>query len=52
MLKKTVIIFLMVLAMGQEARASCSCTCINGQVEPICTGPVELPPICSPQICY
>ena len=34
-----------------QAQASCSCKCVNGQVRAICSSSNELPPICSPRVC-
>jgi len=33
------------------AQANCMCTCVNGQPEALCSSTMDLPPICSPQIC-
>ncbi len=37
--------------MASRADARCVCRCVNGAVEPICESPLDLPPICSLQIC-
>jgi hypothetical protein len=36
---------------ANPADARCVCRCVNGAVEPICESPLDLPPICSLQIC-
>lgn len=38
-------------AMASPAGARCVCRCVNGAVEPICESPLDLPPICSLQVC-
>jgi len=40
------------LAIGvRSAAASCSCQCVNGQMQPLCESAIDLPPICPPAIC-
>jgi len=39
------------LLLVSNAQAECECRCVNGQVRPLCTNSLELPPICSSQIC-
>jgi hypothetical protein len=34
-----------------SAWASCSCECVNGQIQPLCTGAMELPPLCPATLC-
>jgi hypothetical protein len=34
-----------------EARAACTCTCINGSPEAVCSSAIDLRPICPPTIC-
>lgn len=31
--------------------ASCTCTCVNGQQQALCTNTMDLPPLCPPRIC-
>lgn len=45
------IAFAACFGVTDDAEASCQCTCINGQVRPVCTSSIDLPPICSPGIC-
>lgn len=35
------------------ANAACTCACVSGEVQILCTGPanMEIKPICPPQIC-
>lgn len=37
--------------LAGAAHADCVCTCVNGQVRPICTSSLDLPPLCGPQLC-
>lgn len=39
------------LAALTPARASCVCRCVDGEVEPICSSSIDIPPICAPSIC-
>ena len=34
-----------------QAQASCSCKCVNGQVKALCSSSIDLKPICSPRVC-
>jgi hypothetical protein len=34
-----------------SASAMCVCRCVNGEMQPICTSTLEIPPICAPTIC-
>lgn len=31
--------------------ASCVCRCVNGNMQPLCTSSIDLPPICPPTVC-
>ena len=33
------------------SNASCECTCVNGHVRAMCSSTLDVPPVCSPQIC-
>lgn len=39
------------ISLSATARADCVCTCVNGQVQALCSSSLDLPPICSPRIC-
>ena len=39
-----------VLVAG-NADASCVCRCVDGEVQPLCSSSIDLPPICAPTIC-
>lgn len=34
-----------------DALAACQCRCVNGEMRPICSNSIEIPPICPPTIC-
>ena len=34
-----------------EAHADCVCRCVSGEMTPICSSSIDLPPICPAQIC-
>jgi len=39
-----------VLVAG-NADASCVCRCVDGEVQPLCSSSIDLPPICGVTIC-
>lgn len=41
----------MVASLSTYASAACRCSCVNGQIEAVCTLPSELPPVCAPRAC-
>ncbi len=36
---------------AEIAAAECVCRCVNGVAQPLCRSTMDLPPICSPQVC-
>jgi hypothetical protein len=38
-------------ALTSQARAECTCQCVNGRMQPLCSSSLDLPPICPPAIC-
>lgn len=34
-----------------DAGAACVCRCVNGEMRPICSSSIDLPPICPPTVC-
>jgi hypothetical protein len=42
---------MVVASLSTYASASCRCSCVNGQIEAVCTLPTELPPVCAPRAC-
>lgn len=45
------LIALGLLTLATAASANCACRCVNGEVRPICTNSLDIPPICAPTIC-
>ena len=45
------LLLLLLSAISFQVFADCQCSCINGQVAPICSNAMELKPICAPMIC-
>jgi hypothetical protein len=37
--------------IDSEAHAACTCQCVNGSMQPLCTSSIDLPPICPVQLC-
>jgi hypothetical protein len=33
------------------ANAACTCQCVNGNVQPVCSSSLAVPPICAPRVC-
>jgi hypothetical protein len=40
-----------VVMVNEQAYAKCVCRCVNGEMKPLCTSSLEIPPICPPTIC-
>ena len=34
-----------------ESDAACTCQCVNGEMQPLCSSSIDLVPICPPTIC-
>ena len=39
------------LLLTAEARASCVCRCVDGEMQPLCDSAIDLPPICPMTAC-
>ena len=39
------------LLLGAHAEASCTCQCVDGEMQPLCSSSIDIPPICPPRIC-
>lgn len=46
-----VVLFGLFLLGSHEASAACRCACVNGEVVPLCSSSLDIPPICPPRIC-
>ena len=46
-------IFALLATLGliAEAGAACVCRCVNGEMQPLCSSSIDLPPICPPTVC-
>lgn len=40
-----------VASLSTYASAACRCTCVNEQIEPVCSASTDLPPVCAPRTC-
>ena len=40
-----------VASLSTYASADCRCTCVNQQIEPVCSASTDLPPVCAPRAC-
>jgi hypothetical protein len=38
-------------ALTAQAAASCECRCVNGEMQPLCSSSIDIPPICPATIC-
>jgi hypothetical protein len=43
--------FCISVALTSQAWAECTCQCVNGRMQPLCSSSLDLPPICPPAIC-
>jgi hypothetical protein len=52
-MKTTALLFaaMMVASLPTAASAACKCSCVGGQIEPVCSTNAELPPACSARTC-
>lgn len=39
------------LFLATSAQGQCVCRCVNGEMRPLCTSAIDLPPICPPTVC-
>jgi hypothetical protein len=39
------------LLISAPAEAACTCECVDGEMQPLCSSPLDIPPICPPRIC-
>ena len=39
------------LLFSTHSFGNCVCRCVNGEMTPICSSSIDLPPICPPTIC-
>lgn len=46
-----IFVFLASLYGASPAQAWCMCQCVGGQMQPLCSGPTELAPLCPPTVC-
>jgi hypothetical protein len=37
--------------LSTRAEASCTCQCVDGEMQPLCSSSIDIPPICPPRIC-
>ena len=49
MFKKLLIVLLLIFS--QTIYANCVCRCMNGEMVPICSNTMEMPPMCPSQMC-
>ena len=40
-----------VLLTSARVEASCTCQCVSGEMHPLCSSAMDIPPICPPRIC-
>ena len=46
-----VAMFSVLMAIATPAQADCTCACVNGQVEALCSSSIDLKPLCAMQLC-
>lgn len=37
--------------IAAPAEAGCVCRCVNGSMQPLCSSPMDMPPMCPPAAC-
>ncbi|HJT98367.1 MAG TPA: hypothetical protein VJ696_08630 [Rhodanobacteraceae bacterium] len=42
---------MMVAGLSFDASGACRCSCVQGQIEAVCSSASELPPVCAPRAC-
>lgn len=52
-LRSTIRTVALMVLMGTagDAGAACVCRCVGGQMQPLCSNSLDIPPICPPTIC-
>src|SRR5262245_10392488 len=40
-----------VLMLSSAAGAGCTCRCVDGEMQPLCSSAIDMPPMCPPAIC-
>ena len=45
------LISLCLLLISTLSYGNCLCRCVNGEMTPICSSSIDLPPICPPTVC-
>ena len=44
-------LFSVLLLLSTYSFGNCVCRCVNGEMIPICSSSIDIPPICPPTIC-
>ena len=47
----TLLAALVIASLSTQASAACKCSCVNAQIEAVCTSQTDLPPVCAPRTC-
>lgn len=47
----TIFCLCLIIEPAGKSFGDCICTCVNGVNQPLCTSPLDIPPICPPKIC-
>jgi hypothetical protein len=51
MLERMILVLAIVAGLNATAQAKCTCQCVNGAMQPLCTNPLEAKPLCPPTVC-
>ena len=46
-----ILIFIFTFLLTSNSFGNCVCRCVNGQMTPICSNSIDIPPICPPTVC-
>ena len=45
------LVLMLALIAAAPARADCVCRCVDGQMQPLCSNSIDIPPVCMPTVC-
>jgi hypothetical protein len=48
---RTAFVCALLIALVGSAEATCVCRCVDGEMQPLCSSAIDLPPICPLTIC-
>lgn len=40
-----------IMMLATPASANCVCRCVDGEMQPLCSNSIDIPPVCMPTVC-